>query len=281
MKQKNDSYKIGIWEEYNFRFLLADCTNSVAEVVRRHNYIHSSSLLVAKTMMGAFFLAGMVKEETMVSIQMEGDGEVERVMGYSDRIGRMRGLVKIPNHFSVDDPSLGVGKGIFRVTRWGGIRKLHQSITKLEKAPFESNLLHHISESDQLISFVSIHLSEDKSCKGMILQALPFTEQSKIDELMDRLGEMQYSTEELFDGSLDVILNRLEKSLKTNALTLDTGIPEFYCGCTVEKIKNVVRSMGKEEAYSILEEQGRIEIICEFCNEVYELDSEEVHLLFI
>ncbi len=278
---KSDSYKIGIWEEYNFRFLLADCTNSVAEVVRRHNYKHSSSLLVAKTMMGAFFLAGMVKEETMVSIQMEGDGEVERVMGYSDRIGRMRGLVKIPNHLSVDDPSLGVGKGIFRVTRWGGIRKLHQSITKLEKAPFESNLLHHISESDQLISFVSIYLSEDKSCKGMILQALPFTEQSKIDELMDRLGEMQYTTEELFDGNLDVILNRLEMSLKTNALTLDTGIPEFYCGCTVEKIKNVIRSMGKEEAYSILEEQGRIEIICEFCNEVYELDSEEVHLLFI
>jgi molecular chaperone Hsp33 len=281
MIQNSDSYKIGIWEEYNFRFLIADCTNSVAEVVRRHKYIHSSSQLVAKTMMGAFFLAGMVKEETMVSIQMEGDGEVERVMGYSDRIGRMRGLVKIPNHQPQNDPSLGVGKGIFRVTRWGGVRKLHQSITKLEKAPFESNLLHHISESDQLISFVSIYLSEDKSCKGMILQALPFTEQSKIDELMDRLGEMHYTTEQLFEGSLDVVLGRLEKSLNTNALTLDTGIPEFYCGCTMDKIKNVIRSMGKEEAYSILEEQGRIEIICEFCNEVYELDSEEVHLLFI
>ena len=98
---------------------------------------------------------------------------------------------------------------------------------------------------------------------------------------MDRLGEMQYSTEELFNGSLDTVLSRLEASLKSNALTLDTGIPEFYCGCTIEKIKNVIRSIGKEESYSILEEQGRIEIICEFCNEVYELDSEEVHLLFI
>jgi molecular chaperone Hsp33 len=39
--------------------------------------------------------------------------------------------------------------------------------------------------------------------------------------------------------------------------------------------------MGKEESFSILEEQGKIEITCEFCNEIYELDSEEVHLLFI
>jgi molecular chaperone Hsp33 len=201
-------------------------------------------------------------------------------MGYSDRIGRMRGLVSVPDYSSLDDSSLGIGKGVFRVTRWGGIQKLHQSITKLEKAPFESNLLNHISESDQLVSFVSI-FNSDSECKGIILQALPFTEQSKIDDLMDRLGEMQYSTEELFSGSLDTVLSRLETSLKSNALTLDTGIPEFYCGCTIEKIKNVIRSIGKEESYSILEEQGRIEIICEFCNEVYELDSEEVHLLFI
>ena len=123
-------------------------------------------------MMGAFFLAGMVKEETTVSIQMEGDGQVERVMGYSDRIGRMRGLVSVPDYSSLDDSSLGIGKGVFRVTRWGGIRKLHQSITKLEKAPFESNLLNHISESDQLVSFVSI-FNSDSECKGMILQALP------------------------------------------------------------------------------------------------------------
>jgi hypothetical protein len=41
MVKKSDSYKIGIWEEYNFRFLLADCSNSVGEVIRRHKYKNS------------------------------------------------------------------------------------------------------------------------------------------------------------------------------------------------------------------------------------------------
>lgn len=277
----SDSYKVGIWEEFNFRFLLTDCTDTLLEVVRRQNLEYSSLKLVAKTMMGAFFLAGMVKEETTVSIQLEGDGPVERVMAYSDRIGRMRGLVRNGRIQANTDPTLGIGKGVLRVTRWGGVKKIHQSITKLDHVSFESNLLNHITESDQLISFISIYIDKSNICKGLILQALPFTEQIKIDELMDRIGNFQYSIEELFSGTLDHSLERLEKSLGTRALILDTGIPEFYCGCSFEKIQNVILSMGREDAYSLLEEQGKIEITCEFCNELYTLDSEEVHLLFI
>ena len=40
-------------------------------------------------------------------------------------------------------------------------------------------------------------------------------------------------------------------------------------------------SIGQEEAYSIVEERGNIEMICEFCREKYVLDAEEVRLLFI
>lgn len=277
----SDSYKLGIWEEFNFRFLLTDCTDTLQEVTKRQKLEHSSIKLLAKTMLGAFFLAGMVKEETTVSIQLEGDGPVERVMAYSDRIGRMRGLVRNGHIQAGADPTLGIGKGVLRVTRWGGVKKIHQSITRLDHVSFESNLLNHITESDQLISFISIYIDADKICKGLILQALPFTEQAKIDELMDRIGSFDYSIEELFSGNLESSLDKLEKSFGTKALVLDTGIPEFYCGCSLEKIQNVVVSMGRDEAFSLLEEQGKIDITCEFCNELYSLDSEDVHLLFI
>jgi molecular chaperone Hsp33 len=148
---KTDSYLVGILPEYNFRFLLADCSNSVREVIQRHEMENSSATLVGKTMIAAFFLAGLVKEETMISIQLEGEGDVERVMAYSDRMGRMRGMAK-HNSIQADpsDTTLGIGKGIFRVTRWGGVQKLHQSITKLEDTVFETNLLNYINESDPI-----------------------------------------------------------------------------------------------------------------------------------
>jgi len=282
---KTDSYLVGIIPEYNFRFLIADCSNSVREVIQRHEMENSSANLTAKTMIAAFFLAGLVKEETMISIQLEGEGEIERVMAYSDRSGRMRGMAK-HNQVQADssDPTLGIGAGIFRVTRWGGVQKLHQSITKLEETAFETNLLNYINESDQLISFVSIYTDIDvrpiKAC-GMIFQALPFTTSRQIDDLMDKISNIDLQESQIFSGSLDNTLRLMENMLETKADVLEVGIPEFYCGCTLEKIKKVIISVGQEEAYSILEERGHIEMVCEFCREKYILDAEEVRLLFI
>ena len=282
---KTDSYLVGILPEYNFRFLLADCSNSVREVIQRHEMENSSATLVGKTMIAAFFLAGLVKEETMISIQLEGEGDVERVMAYSDRMGRMRGMAK-HNSIQADpsDTTLGIGKGIFRVTRWGGVQKLHQSITKLEDTVFETNLLNYINESDQLISFVSIFTDIEarpvRAC-GMIFQALPFTSSRQIDDLMDKISNIDIDQSKIFSGSIDSTLKLMENMLETKADILEVGIPEFYCGCTLDKIKNVIVSIGKEEAYSIIEERGNIEMICEFCREKYVLDAEEVRLLFI
>lgn len=283
--EKTDSYLVGILPEYNFRFLLADCSNSVREVIVRHEMEHSSATLVGKTMIAAFFLAGLVKEETMISIQLEGEGDIERVMAYSDRMGRMRGMAK-HNTIQADpsDMTLGIGAGIFRVTRWGGVQKLHQSITKLEETVFETNLLNYINESDQLISFVSIYTDINarplRAC-GMIFQALPFTSSRQIDDLMDKISNIDIDQSKIFSGSIDSTLKLMENMLETKADVLEVGIPEFYCGCTLDKIKNVIVSIGKEEAYSIIEERGNIEMICEFCREKYILDAEEVRLLFI
>ncbi len=282
---KTDSYLIGIIPEFNFRFMLTDCSNSVREVIQRHEMEYSSATLVSKTMIAAFFLAGLVKEETMISIQLEGEGDIERVMAYSDRMGRMRGMAK-HNAIQADpsDVTLGIGAGIFRVTRWGGIQKLHQSITKLEDTVFETNLLNYINESDQLISFLSIYTDINarpmRAC-GMIFQALPFTTSRQIDDLMDKISNIDIDQAKIFSGSLDSTLKLMENMLETKADILEVGIPEFYCGCTLDKIKNVIVSIGKEEAYSIIEERGNIEMICEFCREKYVLDAEEVRLLFI
>ena len=90
-------------------------------MLQRHEMENSSATLVAKTMIAAFFLAGLVKEETTISIQLEGEGEIERVMAYSDRMGRMRGMAK---HNSIQaeesDPTLGIGAGIFAGTESNG-----------------------------------------------------------------------------------------------------------------------------------------------------------------
>ncbi|MCE9499224.1 MAG: Hsp33 family molecular chaperone HslO [Leptospira sp.] len=280
-----DSYFIGIFEKYNFRFLITDCSNSVSEAVNRHNMKESSAILVSKAMLGAFFLAGLVKDEMTVSIQLEGNGEMERVMTYSNRTGKMRGMAKYPNVVAdAGDLTLGIGTGVLRITRWGGIQKLHQSITALSSSNFEDNLLNYLWDSEQLVSFLSMDVRENQEnvfSSGIILQALPETEASLIEMLQEKIQSIDSTTAELFLGGARSALKRIETVLGSEAKILEEGSPEFYCGCSVEKIKNVVSSMGKEEALDILNERGSIEMTCEFCREVYKLDPEEVNMLFL
>ena len=115
----------------------------------------------------------------------------------------------------------------------------------------------------------------------MIFQALPGTEQKRIDEMMDRFSDVDLSADQLMEGDMETILFRMTSFLKEDLKVLDSGKPEFYCGCSLEKIQSVIRSIGKEEARSIIEEQGKIEIVCEFCRKPYVLDPEEVNLLFM
>lgn len=279
-----DVYIRGIWEEFNFNFLLTDITQTVQEVTRRQSLKNHSAVLVAKAMLGSFFLAGMVKEDTTVSLQLEGLGPIQRVMAYSDRQGRMRGMAKNTEFLSKNDPTLGIGKGYLKVSRWNGVQKIHYSATVLENISFENNLLNHIYESDQLISFLSLHVHKESpniETRGMFFQALPGTSQELIDKLQNKIAEIDLHPKEIFSGSLEEVLDRMEKFLNSKLLILDSGHPSFYCGCSLEKIHNVVLALGREEAESILQEQGKIEITCEFCKEVYTLDSEEVHLLFL
>ena len=279
-----DTYIQGIWQDFNFKFLLTDITQTVREVSRRQSLKNHSAVLVAKAMLGSFFLAGMVKEDTTVSLQLEGMGPIERVMAYSDRQGRMRGMAKNPQVLSKNDPSLGIGKGYLKVSRWHGVQKIHYSATVLENTSFENNLLNHIYESDQLISYLSLYVDKESptlKTRGMFFQALPGTSQKLIDKLQIKIQEIDMHPSEIFTGSLEEIIKRMENFLNSKLQILTQGTPTFYCGCSLEKIQNVILALGKEEAESILQEQGKIEITCEFCKEIYVLDSEEVHLLFL
>ena len=55
----------------------------------------------------------------------------------------------------------------------------------------------------------------------------------------------------------------------------------FECSCSRERIEKTLRSMGEEELYSILDEQGKIEVTCEFCSEMQLFNRQDVDTLLL
>ena len=56
--------------------------------------------------------------------------------------------------------------------------------------------------------------------------------------------------------------------------------PKFQCRCSMAGIRSIVKSLGKDEAESIIKERGTIEVTCSFCGAKYVMDAIDVEALF-
>ena len=55
---------------------------------------------------------------------------------------------------------------------------------------------------------------------------------------------------------------------------------KFHCGCSRTSVGAMLRLLGSHEVASILEEQGNIEVNCDFCNAQYVFDKVDAEQLF-
>ncbi|OYY04248.1 MAG: hypothetical protein B7Y72_05790 [Mehylophilales bacterium 35-46-6] len=56
---------------------------------------------------------------------------------------------------------------------------------------------------------------------------------------------------------------------------------KFFCSCTRNSVANMLRMLGNEEISSILEEQGKIDVNCDFCNTHYSFDKIDAAQLMV
>ncbi len=50
----------------------------------------------------------------------------------------------------------------------------------------------------------------------------------------------------------------------------------FKCNCSFERLRNILSSLSEEEMNKMLNEEGQIEVVCNFCNEVYHYRAEDI-----
>ena len=53
----------------------------------------------------------------------------------------------------------------------------------------------------------------------------------------------------------------------------------YECDCSREKLEKSLISIGKKEITKIIEEDGKADIVCHFCNENYHFSKEDLEAL--
>ena len=77
---------------------------------------------------------------------------------------------------------------------------------------------------------------------------------------------------------MDTILHRLFWEEKV--LRFEPAQPRFACTCSRERVASMLHSLGSSEVESILAEQGRVEVGCDFCGAQYRFDAVDAAAVF-
>jgi molecular chaperone Hsp33 len=158
---------------------------------------------------------------------------------------------------------------------------------KLEK--MSDVLQHYMLQSEQLDTRL-ILAADDKIAAGLLIQRMPLEGEGNLgkhreddiglDEAFNRIAIFAQSLkrEELLSLDADTILHRL--FWEDKLLRFEPQTPRFACTCSRERVSAMLRNLGTQEVESILSEQEKIEVGCDFCGAQYRFDAVDAAQVF-
>lgn len=154
----------------------------------------------------------------------------------------------------------------------------YQGVVPLDRPTLSAALEGYMERSEQLDTRLVLFADAD-AASGLLLQRIP----GRTDEDSDgwnRIAHMgaTLSADELRSLGAAMILRRL---FPEDDVRLFEGRPlRSGCSCSRERVTGMLISLGRDEVASIVAEQGRIEVGCEFCGRRYTFTPAEAEGLF-
>ncbi|MGO4389761.1 Hsp33 family molecular chaperone HslO [Variovorax sp. M-6] len=162
-------------------------------------------------------------------------------------------------------------------------------------------LQHYMLQSEQLDTTLVL-AADDKVAAGLLIQRLPVKGEANLEGTSgsdhdqaneDQIGRNEdynrisilassLTKDELLTLDVDTILRRLFWEEKLLRFEPQSGLlgPHFACTCGRNRVANMIRGLGMEEAESILAERGDIEVGCDFCGKQYRFDAVDAAQIF-
>jgi molecular chaperone Hsp33 len=239
-------------------------------------------------------------------LQVHGDGPVKLAVAEAMSDLRFRVTAKVQGEVA-DDARFGDlvnqhGHGRCAITldpldRQPG-QQPYQGVVPLESpdggpvGDVATMLEHYMRQSEQLETRIVLAADGNAAC-GLLIQRLPvegqgnlagesaLAQKAEVDaEAFTRIAHFAatLTATELLTLDVPTILHRLfwEEPLRV----FEPQSPQFACSCSADRVRQMLRNLGRDEAESILDERGDIEIGCDFCGNQYRFDAVDVGALF-
>ncbi len=296
-----------LFEGLPVRGMLVRLTDSWQEVLRRRSTIGAHAPEV-RVLLGEMAAAGVLMQANIkfngaLVLQVYGDGPVKLAVAEVQPDLSFRATAKVVGEVPAGaqlEALLNVhGQGRCAITldpkdRLPG-QQPYQGVVPLhgdQREPLQQVqqvLEHYMLQSEQLDTRLVL-AANDEVAAGLLIQRMPLEGEGNLGRRNeDDIGLSEHfnriallaatlTREELLTLPGERILHRLfwEETLRV----FEPAAPRFACTCSRERVRNMLRGLGREESESLIAERGEVEVGCEFCGLQYRFDAVDVGEMF-
>lgn len=277
-----DSIHRFLFENFPVRGEIVHLDATWQAVLERFEYPPHIRAVLGELMAATALLASTLKFNGMLTVQLQGKGPLHLLVVQCSSRMALRGLARWNDEVEAGPLSSMTGAGRLAITiepKEDGRR--YQGIVPLEGETVAQCLQNYFRDSVQLPTRLWTATGAE-GASGMLLQKLPQpSQQSNVES--DDWNRVQIladtiTADELQNLSDEVILRRL---FHEDDIRLFESAPvSFRCSCSRERVERMLRGLGQDEVESILKDEGRVEVRCEFCNKAEAFDYVDAAQIF-
>ncbi|QHI70695.1 Hsp33 family molecular chaperone HslO [Tichowtungia aerotolerans] len=281
----NDRLYKGHFKGLDVAFSCALTTQTVNDIVIRHNCDPVAAHILGRALTGALLSAAILPEDNRLNVCWKYKGALKTIVTDAGADGTVRAFISPAQIGEIEDMTALYGDlGDLQtvVSLDGKILNSGTAPVSLQDAVKDLAYYHCISDQVETGMSAMIGFNADPEnpvsiCQGWMVQALPDCDLERFDRIRSRMEDPAFR---------DLLANVSVPEKAAAVLVADEPAfggfymeecsePRFTCPCNKEKMGAVIRTLPIPERMEIVRKNEPLTVQCQFCNEQYVLSIKD------